>query len=278
MILVTGATGTVGRELVQQLVAKGERVRALTRTPERARFDPAVEVVQGDLTKPETLIPAVAGADRVFTLATSDGGTLEGNLARAAREAGVRHLVKLSTIGVHFGLDDPLTTAHLDGEKAVEAAGVPWTFLRPGTFMSNRGAWRASVPSEGIAYVTQGEPATALIHPRDIASVAATVLTTAGHEGEAYPLTGAEALTAEQCLRILADALGRPLKLVEETEEQTVQRFSAWVSAADLAAVFELKRQSAPYDAQVFDTVERITGQAPLTFATWVRENVDSFR
>ncbi|MFJ4279547.1 SDR family oxidoreductase [Streptomyces massasporeus] len=278
MILVTGATGTVGSELVRQLVDKGEQVRALTRNPERAAFDPAVEVVKGDLSQPDTLRPAVAGADRVFTLASSDDGILERNLATVAVEAGVRHLVKLSTNGVHFGLDDPITSMHRAGEQAVMESGVPWTTLRPGTFMSNRGAWRASVPSEGIAYVTVGDPTSALIHPRDIASVAAVVLTTEGHEGKAYPLSGPEPLTPAESLQILAEALGRPLKLVEETEEQTVERFAAWVSAEDLAAVFELKRQSAPYDAEVFDTVERITGRAPLTFAAWVAENVDSFR
>ncbi|MFF7734942.1 NAD(P)H-binding protein [Streptomyces sp. NPDC007984] len=278
MILVTGATGTVGSELVRLLVAKGEQVRALTRNPERAAFDPAVEVVKGDLSEPETLRPAVAGADRVFTLASSDDGVLERNLATAAAEAGVRHLVKLSTNGVHFGLDDPITRMHRAGELAVMESGVPWTMLRPGTFMSNRGAWRASVPSEGIAYVTVGDPVSALIHPRDIASVAAVVLTTDGHQGKAYPLSGPEPLTPAESLQILAEALGRPLKLVEETEEQTVERFAAWVSAEDLAAVFELKRQSAPYDAEVFDTVERITGRAPLPFATWVAENADSFR
>ncbi|MFI5606305.1 NAD(P)H-binding protein [Amycolatopsis sp. NPDC051903] len=276
MILVLGATGKVGRALVPALLDAGAPVRALTRDPGRHVIDPRAEVVRGDLDDTAALPRLLDGVSRVFVLTSGhggDGAAQETALARAAAPAGVRHLVKLSTTGVHFGQTDPITRAHARAEEAIRAAGPAWTILRPGAFMDNRRAWLQSARAVGAVYVPEGDPASALIHARDIAAVATLVLTTPGHEGATYPLTGGEALTAARQVAILGDALGRRLRYVEEPEAAARARMRAqgWPAEA-IDGAFELKRQSAGREDVVFDTVARLLGREPLTFADWARE------
>jgi len=140
MILVTGATSNVGREVVRQLVAAERDVRVLTRDPSRvADLDARIKVVTGDLSQPETLSAALSGVDSVFAL--SGGGPEQplhdANLAEAAARAGVGHVGKMSVIGAQYGFTDLMATWHLAGERAIQQVGLPWTFLRPGEFMSN---------------------------------------------------------------------------------------------------------------------------------------------
>ncbi|MEV6829699.1 NAD(P)H-binding protein [Amycolatopsis sp. NPDC051102] len=278
MIFVLGATGKVGRHLVPALLDTGATVRALTRDPAKARLDPRADVVRGDLDTAD--LPALLdGADRVFVLTQGHSADREAAVAQAAAQAGVTHLVKLSTTGVHFGQNDPITRAHAEAEQAIREAGPEWTILRPGAFMDNRFAWLGSIRSENAVYVPEGDPASALVHVRDIAAVAALALTTSGHEGATYELTGGEALTTEAQVAILADAIGRPLKYVEEPEsaarERMVQRFGWPAEAVD--GFFALKRESAAHEHVVFDTVERLLGRPPLTFAAWARENASAY-
>jgi uncharacterized protein YbjT (DUF2867 family) len=278
MIFVLGATGKVGRHLVPALLDAGAAVRALTRDPAKARIDPRAEVVRGDLDTSD--LPALlAGADRVFVLSQGHSADREAATARAAAQAGVTHLVKLSTTGVHFGQKDPITLAHAEAEQAVREAGPAWTILRPGTFMDNRFTWAGSIREENAVYVPDTDPPSALIHVRDIAEVAALVLTTSGHEGATYELTGGEALTTERQVAILAEAIGRPLEYVEETESAAKERLIrvyGWPAQA-IDGLFALKRESAPHEHVVFDTVERLLGRPPLTFAAWARENASAY-
>ncbi|MEV8608745.1 NAD(P)H-binding protein [Amycolatopsis sp. NPDC051373] len=274
MILVLGATGKVGRALVPALLDAGAPVRALTRDPGRARIDPRAEVVRGDLDDVGSV--PLDGVSRVFVLTSGHGGdsaAQETALAVAAARAGVTHLVKLSTTGVHFGQTDPITLAHARAEQAIREAGPVWTILRPGAFMDNRRFWLHSARTDGAVYVPEGDPASALVHVRDIAAVATLVLTTRGHEGATYELTGGEALTPAQQVAILADALGRPVRYVEEPEAAARARMLAlgWPAQA-IDGTFELKRQSAGREDVVFDTVERLLGREPLTFADWAEE------
>ncbi|QFZ18928.1 NAD(P)H-binding protein [Saccharothrix syringae] len=282
MILVLGATGKVGRALVPALLDAGARVRALTRDPARARVDPRAEVVAGDLDVPADLPRLVDGVDKVFVLTSGhgrDGVTREAAIAREAARAGVAHLVKLSTTGVHFGQTDPISLAHAESEEAVRQAGPAWTVLRPGTFMDNRLAWRRSVVEFGTVHAPEDDPVSALVHARDIAAVAALVLTTPGHEGATYPLTGDEALTTGQQVEVLAAALGRPLEFVQEPEAAARERMLSfgWPRSA-VDGVFDLKRQSAGNEGVVFDTVRTLLGRPALTFADWARENAHLFR
>ncbi|HEY2061254.1 MAG TPA: NAD(P)H-binding protein, partial [Amycolatopsis sp.] len=174
MILVLGATGKVGRSLVPALLEAGAEVRALTRDPSRARIDPRAQVVRGDLDDTASLPVLLDGVERVFVLTSghgSDGPAQEAALAAAAAKAGVRHLVKLSTTGVHFGQTDPISTGHARAERAIRAAGPAWTILRPGAFMDNRRGWLPSIRATGAVYGPEGDPASALVHGRDIAAV-----------------------------------------------------------------------------------------------------------
>jgi uncharacterized protein YbjT (DUF2867 family) len=278
MIFVLGATGKIGRALVPALLDAGAAVRALTRDPAKARIDSRAEVVQADLDTAD--LPALLdGADRVFVLTQGHSAGREQAVAQAAARAGVTHLVKLSTTGVHFGQTDPITRAHAEAEQAVREAGPAWTILRPGAFMDNRFAWRETIRDENAVYVPEGDPASALIHVRDIAAVATLALTTSGHEGATYELTGGAALTTEQQVAILADALGRPVKYVEEPHRAARDRMMrkyGWPAEA-VDGFFALKRESAEHEHVVFHTVERVLGRPPLTFADWARENAAAF-
>ncbi len=281
MILVTGATGTVGREVVAQLLASGQGVRALTRDPSKAALDARVEVVAGDLARPGTLASAVAGAERVFSLALGpEVGVQERNLAAAAREAGVRHIVKLSVLGA--GGDAPTGVAawHDAGERALRESGLAWTFVRPGAFMSNALWWRGTIERQGKVFSSFGDGKLPVVHPRDVAAVAVRALTTPGHEGQAYPLTGPEALGTGEQVRILAAVLGKPIELVPITdaaarEEMRAAGMPAYLIDA-LTPFGEVVRSGKA--AKVFDTLVRLTGRQPLTFADWAREHASAFR
>ncbi|TJZ52148.1 SDR family oxidoreductase [Streptomyces piniterrae] len=281
MILVTGATGNVGSELVAQLAAEGVPVRAMTRSPEKAKFPAGVEVVAGDFDKPETLPAALDGVDRVFVVPPGygpEGPVQERTLVAAAREAGVKHMVKLSTSGVGFDATDPLTSGHRQGEQVIRESGLAWTILRPGTFMVYLYGYADTIGKERTMYVTEGDPVSAMIHPRDIASVAAKVLTTTGHEGQSYTLTGGEALSPQRQGEIVGEALGQEVKVVERTKAETQAEFDrlGW-GGPRLEALLELKRQSAAWDWKISDSVEKITGKAPLTLRNWVDENIHIF-
>ncbi|MFI0967672.1 SDR family oxidoreductase [Streptomyces sp. NPDC021080] len=281
MILVTGATGNVGSELVAQLAADGVPVRAMTRNPGKANFPDGVEVVAGDFDQPDTLPAALAGVDRVFVCPPGygpEGPVQERTLAAAAREAGVKHLVKLSTSGVGYGATDPLTSGHRAGEQVIQESGLEWTILRPGTFMVYLYGYADTIGKERTMYVTEGDPVSAMIHPRDIASVAAKVLTTPGHQGQAYTLTGGEALSPQRQGEIVGEALGQEVQVVERTQAQTQAEFDrlGW-GGPRLEALLELKRQSAAWDWKISDSVEKITGKAPLTLRDWVQENIHIF-
>jgi uncharacterized protein YbjT (DUF2867 family) len=279
MIFVLGATGKVGRALVPALLDAGASVRALTRDPAKARIDPRAEVVKGDLGDPAALPRLLDGAERVFVLTPGHAGPgPEVALAEAAARAGVSHLVKLSTSGVHFGRTDPITRGHAEAEQAVREAGPAWTILQPGAFMDNRFAWARSVREDNAVYVPEGDPASALVHVRDIAAVATLALTRDGHEGATYVLTGGESLTTGQQVSILAETLGRPVAYVEEPVPAARARMLSygWPMKA-IDGFFALKRESGETECVVFDTVGRLLGRPPSTFAAWTRENAPRF-
>ncbi|MFI7106905.1 NAD(P)H-binding protein [Nonomuraea sp. NPDC050227] len=254
----------------------------MTRAPGRAAPPAGVEVAIGDLDRPDTLDAALDGVEKVFVLPPGygpDGPVQERDLVAAAARAGVSHLVKLSTSGVTFDATDPISTGHRLGEQVVMDSGLPWTMLRPGTFMTYLHGYAPTIAAEHTMYVTEGDPVSAMIHPRDIAAVAAHVLTTPGHDGRAYTLTGGQALSPRDQADVIGQILDRPIKLVERSAAETRAEFDrlGW-SGPRLEALLELKRQSAAWDRKVFDTVERLTGRAPLTLHDWVRENVHVFR
>src|SRR5215468_4631904 len=212
-ILVTGATGNVGRPLVAGLLADGARVRALTRNPAAASFPPGVAVAGGDYAAPGILAEAVRGADAVFV---NIGALREhaGELIAAARATGVSKIVMLSSIAVR---DQVLSLGrqHKAVDDAVKAAGADWTILRCGGFATNTLTWAAGVRAEGVVRFPYGEAALALIAEQDIAAAAVRVLLDSGHAGRTYVLTGAESLTQTEQAEAIGKAISRPVRFEE---------------------------------------------------------------
>jgi uncharacterized protein YbjT (DUF2867 family) len=270
-VLVTGATGNVGRPLVRELLAAGHRVRALTRNPAAADLPPGAEAVAGDLTDPDSLAAAFDGVTAVH-LITFDGATYAPldtgpRIVDLADRAGGRRVTVLAG-AVEKG---PL-------EHAVEAGSAAWTRLAPVEFMSNTLAWAASIREEGAVREPFPEIRSALVHDADIAAVAAIALTTDGHGGREYALTGPEALTMPERVAILAAAIGREVRYVERTREEAVALWEAEGYSADDIAFFLAMRTDPPEAGYtVLPTVERVTGRPARTFAQWARENAAAF-
>lgn len=280
MILVTGATGTVGREVVAQLLAAGQKVRALTRNPLKAKLDDRAEVVKGDFDALDTLTSAVSGVGRVFSLTFGPKtGIHEKNLAQASKAAGVGHIVKLSALGGDEQTRNSIRKWHDEGEQAIRDTGIPLTVLRPGAFMSNALHWRESVRVQGKVFSNYGEGKLPPIHPRDIAAVAVRALTSDGHVGKIYSLTGPEALSVGEQVKILSDALGKKLEYIpvsDEAARKGMEQAGMPTFLIEALVPFAAFIRSGKA-AKVFHTVEEVTGRSPFTFSDWTRENAAAF-
>ncbi len=283
MIFVTGATGTVGREVVAQLLEKDVPVRALTRYPEKARIDSRAAVIGGDTSKPETFAKSLHGVDALFSVVFGPNmAAEEAALARVAKEAGVRHIVKLSALGPGGanGERSGIAAWHVEAEKALAASGVAWTIVQPTAFMSNVFFQREPIVRLGKIFSNYGDGKLPYIHPRDIAAVAVAALTSRGHEGKAYPITGREALTMTEVARILSDAIGRKIDYVPVTDDATAETMrkhgmpEAIVGALmPFGAIVRSGRA-----AEILPTVRNVLGREPLTFAEWAHENAPAFQ
>ncbi|MFI9509174.1 NAD(P)H-binding protein [Nocardia sp. NPDC052566] len=282
MILVTGATGTVGRLLIDQLLVAGERVRAVTREPARAQLPHGVDVVGVDRTDPASTADAMRGVDRVFLLTSGPGiPEYDTAFAQAAADAGVARVVKLSSGRAGDATaTDPIPAWHRAGEAAVRAAGVPWTMVRPLGFMSNALHWAGTIREQGTVYAAFGQGRIAVVDPRDIAAVAAAALTTEGHEGQIYTLSGPQPLTPGEQTAILAEVLDRPLRYVEVTPAQARHALLEHGVPAELADAIMALRADAleAFTSVVHPTIERVTGRAPRTFAEWAAAHASDFR
>ncbi|HEX8977326.1 MAG TPA: NAD(P)H-binding protein [Solirubrobacteraceae bacterium] len=279
MILICGATGRTGGAVLRLLRGDQRPVRAMTHRPEAAerlrRY--GVEAVVADLADPASLRAALAGVDAVYVAnpATTALAEHEGNLAAAAAEAGVGHLVKLSVIGAAD--DAPITFGRLHGaaEAAVKAAGVPWTMLRPNGFMQNTLDWAAQIPSGTIRGPVM-HARWAIVDVRDIAAVAAAVLESpAEHAERAYTLTGPAALSPHEEVEILAELLEQPL----ETAEAPIEAIQASLREAGVPAqsvdwLGELWRLYEQGLAEpVSPDIERVIGRSPYTFRQFAEDH-----
>ncbi|WP_203935619.1 NAD(P)H-binding protein [Planosporangium mesophilum] len=278
---MTGATGHVGGELIAQLAAAQQPVRAMTRRPEVMQAPPGVEVVYGDCDDEASLDAAFDGADRAFLMSaqvpcSAKRPTHDLRLVRAARQAGIRHVVKLS---VYDGgsVDDALGAWHRQAEAAVTGSGLDWTLLRPGRFMSNALQWAPAIRRSDTVHIPFAHRPAAPIDPADIAAIAVAALTTDGHDNMVYQLSGPEIRTPTEELRILAETLGRPLRLVEPTIDQAkTGMLRAGMTHAVVEAI--VARVLAGGDgAEVLATVERVLGRPPRTFADWTRNHAGAF-
>ena len=282
MILVVGGTGTVGGEVVRGLKAAGTPFRALVRDPARAGGIAGAEVVTGDLLRPETLPPALAGVEKVFLLTPLhlDQGRMKANLIDAAAAAGVRHIVLAGAIGA--APDSPVTLGRIHGEsqERVKASGMAYTFLQPTFFMQNLLNFAESIRQQGAFYLPLEDSRVAWIDARDIAAVAVKALTEPGHEGKEYPLTGPEALTGDQLAATLSDVLGRAVAYVGVSMEDSKQgMIRAGLDEALADMVNELYALGPMgHLATVLDTVERVTGRPARTFRRFAEDYADAFK
>ena len=274
MLLITGAGGHIGRELVGELNRRGADFRALVRS---ARPDLPAEQQIGDLDGPLDL----HGVDKVFLLVPGTGLDHTVNVVAAAREAGVRHLVYLSSYAV---LGDPIPAMghwHHEREQLIRNSGIPATFLRPTGFMTNAVDWLPTIRAGGYVLDPIGPGRSAPIDPADIAAVAATVLTEDGHEKQEYTLTGPEAFTLAEQVAILGDAIGRTLDVrpIETPEEAVRFRYPDGAPPDLAAAIVEgLQLMRADTIGLSTDTVRRLTRREPRTFAAWCGDNVRLFK
>lgn len=288
-ILVTGASGTIGGEVLRQLLAAGHPVRALTRDPARAGLPEAAEVVQGDLAEPDSLGGVFDGVDRIFLApAFAVAGTVR-QVLDAATAAGVRRIVSLSSGAVVD--EDPEVGDpgyhHADEvtvERAVEAAGVEWTHVRAGEFMANTLEWAAPIRDTGVVRSPFGRVASGMVHEADIAAVAVAALTQDGHHGAKYVLTGSELITPPEQVAAIAAALGRELRFeaISLAQARTDwlaqgydQAFVDWMLGPAEAPLTEADMVGS---AELTKDVERVLGRPALTYARWAADHADDFR
>ncbi len=283
MLLVFGARGHIGSELVAILASKGVPATAITRNPERAPQLPGIRWVKADLGEPSSLAPVVVDVDGMFLLTANgaDLARLQTNAIEAARRAGVPHVVKLSALGASDHSRSPIGRAHHEAETALIASGLPWTILRPHVFMQNLLDQASTIAREGRFYAASGDGKIPFIDARDIAAVAAATLTEPGHEGQKYVLTGPEALSYHDLASTLSDVLGHRVEYVADTLEEARERMvragaPSW-SVEGALALAAYQRAGGP-TAVVHDTVQRILGRPPRSFAVFARDHVAAFR
>lgn len=274
MILISGATGNVGGELLRQLRAEGVAVRALTRDPARAGFPAGVDVAEGDFVTPQSLAKALSGVEALFLMMSGNEAAV---LEEAAR-AGVRRIVLLSTMAVETRPDSFIGKVHQEAESAVEKSGLEWTFLRPGQFASNTRSWAAQLAAGDVVRTPYAQVALPAVHSGDIAAVARTALTQDGHAGAAYALTGPAPITPVEQVAAIGEAIGRKLRHEEITPERAQEAMAAHMSAEIVAATLEFLGSPTVAETQALPTVETVTGKPARTFAEWARDNADSFR
>jgi uncharacterized protein YbjT (DUF2867 family) len=281
MILVTGATGNIGRELARELDARGARFRVLVRDPARAAGLPgSAERAVADLDDPVTLRAAFAGVSRLFLLAPGIGTAQTTAVIAAAGAAGVRHVVHLSSVDVLGHPVPALGRWHVEREAIIRAAGLPATFLRPGAFMTNALDWAPTIRDGGYVMDPVGPGRFAPVDPADIAAVAALALTRDGHQGQGYVLTGDEALTVAEQAAIIAVATGREIEVraVASPREAVRVRFPAGAPPALAAAITErYALMRADTVGLRTGTVQELLGRPPRTFADWCARHASAF-
>jgi uncharacterized protein YbjT (DUF2867 family) len=262
MILVTGATGTVGSALVDRLLANGEEVTALTRDPSRIEPRPGL-----------TVTTSIGKARAVFLLTPPGPAAvdLDRTFLRQALRAGAERVVKLSAIGTP---DQPTPgNWHQPGEQAVRESGVPWTVLRPTTFASNTRGWaehiRAGEPIPNLF----GDGRQGIVDPADVAAVAAATLTGSGHDGQVYTLTGPDLLTVPDQVTIVAEVVGTPIATVDVMP--TRELFPAEIAEAALAGALLVREGG---NAIVTGDVERVLGRRPGSYRAWAERNFSELR
>lgn len=281
-ILVTGATGNVGREIVSQLAAKGAQVRALTRRPDGARLPSQVEVVRGDLTVPETLDECLDGIDTVFLVWCAQRAAVAPALERITKHA--RRIVFLTsphkTAHPFFQQPNPSAALQAYIERLIERSGRQWTFLRPGMFAGNARRWWAPQFRAGdVVRWPYLAAATAPIDERDIAAVAVRVLCEDGHTGAEYVLTGPESLSQCEQVSLIGRAINRSLHIEEISPEEARRELFTLIPAESVVdMLLNAWAAAIGQPALVTSTVAEITGVPARPFRDWASDHAAEFQ
>jgi uncharacterized protein YbjT (DUF2867 family) len=279
-VLVTGATGNIGREVVAQLRATGCRIRAMSRSPQSANLPDDVEVVRGDPAAPETLDACLDDVDAVFLVWVAPFAAAAAAVERIASRAG--RIVLLSsphrTAHPFFQQPNALRSVHAGVEQLVEASGVPWTFLRPGVFALNCLSWWAPQIRNGdVVRWFYANAATAPIHEHDVAAVAVRALCDEGHRGMDYVVTGPESLTQREQVDILGEAIGRPLRFEELSRESARQELLIIMPGSIADMLLDAYAAAVDRPAFVTSTVANVTGAPARRFHDWAVEHAAEF-
>jgi uncharacterized protein YbjT (DUF2867 family) len=274
-ILVTGPTGSVGRHVVAALVTQGRDVRAVGRDPGTASLPGRVEVVRGDLSSPETLTSALRGVGSVYLM--WPGLPVAPRVVQMIAEHAER-VVYLSADVPDLADGEQPTIFHQEIERLIRRSGLNWTFVRAIDFATNTLRWAGQI-KQGVVRLPYGQASRSLIHERDIADVIAHVLTSDGHDGAKYVVTGPESIPQAELARIIGEAIGREVRWEDLPPDQArAQLTAAWGDAGLVDA--RLRAWAALVDSpeRVTDTVERLLGRPATTFRAWAREHAEDFR
>jgi uncharacterized protein YbjT (DUF2867 family) len=291
-ILVTGATGNVGRHVVDLLVQAGMDVRATSRDPESLDLPAEVDVRGADLTDPTTFEEALHGVEKAFLYTQPSG--IEG-FVEVARAAGVEHVVLLSSLAA-AGRDPDHWIArwHLAAEDAIERSGLSWTFVRPGAFAANSLLWARSIKNEEPVRLLYAHSYLSSIHERDIAEVSTCALLQDGHAGARYHITGGDSITQAEQVALIGQAIGREVEFEDLTGDDARAEFRGRIGSRiqELVQDGTISRMDTPeiietrirYYVEALDgpeaidgTVEKVIGKPPRTFAEWAVDHKADF-
>ncbi|MGA5900289.1 SDR family oxidoreductase [Streptomyces venetus] len=281
MFVVTGATGNVGRSLVQALAATGAQVTATSRGISDADVPENVEYRRADLVDPESLRPVFDGADALFLQNGGPSAHLLSpqDILDVAKAGGVGRVVLLSSQGV---ATRPRSASHGDTARAIEDAvqqsGMAWTILRPGGFHSNAYAWAESVRTRRTVAAPFADIGLPTIDPDDVAEVAAAALREDGHTGQIYELTGPALNTPRQRAEAIADALGEPVRFIEQTRDEARAQMLQFMPEPVVETTLTILGEPTLAEQRISPDVEQVLGRTPRTFADWAQRHIAAFR
>ncbi|MFF1380047.1 SDR family oxidoreductase [Streptomyces sp. NPDC058308] len=280
VVVVFGARGNVGRHVTDGLLAAGEHVRAVSRTPAAGRT-PGLEAVAADLDRPETLRAALDGADKLFLygmLNPQKPYDIE-KVAATAAAAGIRQVVLLSSVAVlDPDADHPVPLLNRTIEQAIQRSGMDWTFLRPGTFATNTRTWWAeSIRTDNVVRLPYPLAQSAPVHEKDIAALAVTALTEPGHSHQTYTIYGAESLTLRRQVEHIGEAIDRPIRIEHISDKQARAEVGRTMHPIVAEAIVSQWAAANGVPALTSAIVEKITGAPAHTYAQWAVDHANDF-